>query len=438
MKNSEYILTGSVANFLDLPGRNLLDRLQPLTDWLDSRYEHALDPYSKSSDGPILAECKARDRLGRTFEGVNMASQDYLALSSHPAIKQAAKDAIDCYGVHSAGSPALMGNTTASVELERRLAEFVGMNDCTVFATGWAAGYGLIRALVKENDHIVIDQLSHASLMEGARNATRHLHVFPHLSLGGLERRLKRIRSEHPDAGILVVTESLFSMDSDTPDIAAHQKLARDYDATLMVDAAHDMGCMGPTGRGHLEMQGMLGKVDLLMGSFSKTFAANGGFAASNHPALKLALRYGSGPQTFSNAISPVQASIVLKAIEIIESPEGAMLRQQMLDNAIALRNGLSKAGFEVMGDPSAIIPVILGDSARSRFITRFTLERGGLVNLVEYPAVAKNASRFRLQIMASHTLEQIDRFVRILCEATKDADAQLGKLNLQPQTTVP
>lgn len=431
MKNPEYVLTGSVANFLDLPGRNILDRLQPLTDWLNACYEHGVDPYCKASDGPILAECRARDRLGRAFEGVNMASQDYLALASHPAIKQAAKDAIDRYGVHSAGSPALMGNTTASVELERRLAEFVGMRDCTVFATGWAAGYGLIRALVKESDHIIIDQLSHASLMEGARNATRHLHVFPHLSLGGLERRLKRIRAEHPDAGILVVTESLFSMDSDTPDIAAHQKLARDYDATLMVDAAHDLGCMGPTGRGHLEIQGMLGKVDLLMGSFSKTFATNGGFAASNHPALKLALRAACGPQTFSNAISPVQASIVLKAIEIIESPEGAELRQKMLDNAIALRDGLSKAGFEVLGEPSAIVSVILGDSARSRFITRFTLERGGLVNLVEYPAVAKNASRFRLQIMASHTPEQIDRFVRILCEATKDADEQLKKLCL-------
>lgn len=435
MKNPEYVLGGTTTEYLGSEGSSLLDRLQPLTDWLDSRYEHALDPYSKASDGPILAECKAQDRLGRPFEGVNMASQDYLALASHPAIKQAAKDAIDRYGVHSAGSPALMGNTTASVELERRFAEFVEMQDCTVFATGWAAGYGLIRALVKENDHIVIDQLSHASLMEGARNATRHLHVFPHLSLGGLERRLKRIRTTHPDAGILVVTESLFSMDSDTPDIAAHQKLAQDYGATLMVDAAHDMGCMGPTGRGHLEMQGMLGKVDLLMGSFSKTFASNGGFVATNHLALKLALRYGCGPHTFSNAISPIQASIVLKAIEIIESPEGAVLRQKMLDNAVALREGLSKAGFKVTGDSSAIIPVVLGDSGRSRFITRFTLENGGLVNLVEYPAVAKNASRFRLQVMASHTREQIDRFVRILCEAAKDADVQLGKLNLKPQT---
>jgi glycine C-acetyltransferase len=430
METLDYILGGSVADYLGgVSGSDLLARKQANLDWLDARYRYGVDPYSKSSDGPILAECRALDRLGRVFTGVNMASQDYLALSCHPAIKQAAKDAVDCYGVHSAGSPALMGNTKASVELERRLAEFFKMKDCTVFATGWAAGYGLIKALIRETDHIVIDQLSHASLMEGARNATRQVHVFPHLSVQGLERRLKRIRGEHPEAGILVVTESLFSMDSDTPDIAAHQKLARDYGATLMVDAAHDMGCMGPTGRGHLEMQGMLGKVDLLMGSFSKTFASNGGYVATNHPALKQALRYACGPLTFSNAISPVQASIVLKALDIIESHEGAQLREAMMANAIALRDGLTRAGFQVMGAPSAIIPVVLGDSGRSRFITRFTLERGGLVNLVEYPAVARNAARFRLQVMASHTQEQIERFVAVVLEATRDADVMLAGL---------
>lgn len=431
MEKAEYVLSGSVADYLSIPGKNLLDRLQAHTSWWNSRYEHGVDPYSKSSDGPISAECKAKDRLGRTYSGINMASQDYLSLASHHAIKAAAKDAIDLYGVHSAGSPALMGNTTASLELEHRLAAFVGMADCTVFATGWAAGYGVIKSLVKQTDHIFIDQLAHACLMEGARNATPHVHVFPHLSTDGLERRLKRVRKEHPEAGFLIVTESLFSMDSDTPDLALHQELAKRYDATFMVDAAHDLGCLGTRGRGHLEMQGMLGKVDVLMGSFSKTFASNGGFVATNHPALKLAMRYGSGPQTFSNAISPIQASIVIKALEIIESQEGAVLRESMLRNSALLRESLANAGFEVMGDPSAIVPVVLGNSSRSRFITRFTLERGGLVNLVEFPAVAKNASRFRLQVMAGHTREQIHRFVKILCEATSEADAMLEEFGL-------
>lgn len=430
MKNAKYVLAGSVANYLNSSGPGLLDRLDDHKNWWNARYEEGVDPYSKASTGPILAECRVEDRLGRSFCGVNFASQDYLALASHPDVKSAAKTAIDSYGVHSAGSPALMGNTAASLELERRLADFVGMSDCTVFATGWAAGYGAIRALVKKGDHIVIDQLAHASLMEGARNATQHVHTFPHLSVSGLERRIRRIRSEHPDAGILVVTESLFSMDSDTPDLVKHQELAETYHATLMVDVAHDLGCMGPNGGGHLEMQNLRGKVDVLMGSFSKTFASNGGFVASNHPALKLALRYGSGPLTFSNAISPVQAAIVVKALDIIQSNEGACFRAQMMNNAIALRDGLKQAGYEVMGDPSAIIPVILGDSARSRLITRFTLERGGLVNLVEYPAVAKNASRFRLQVMASHTQEQIDRFVDIIVAATHEADAMLSKLS--------
>lgn len=432
MKRLDYVLGGSVADYLKDSNGDLLDRLQGFTDWMDARYEYGVDPYSKSSDGPILAECQGRDRQGRLYEGVNLASQDYLALASHPLIKQAAVEAVQRYGVHSAGSTALMGNTTASVELERRLAEFLCMEDCTVFPTGWAAGYGLIRALVGERDHIVIDQLSHASLMEGALSATRNLHVFPHLSPAGLERRLKRIRSAHPGAGILVVTESLFSMDSDSPDLVAHQDLARDYGARLMVDAAHDLGCMGPTGRGQIEEQGLLGKVDLLMGSFSKSFASNGGFVATNHPALKLALRYGSCPQTFSNALSPVQASVVLKALDIIESHEGDVLRQRMLTNARFLRAGLRKSGFEVMGEASPIIPVVLGDSRRSRLITRHTLEGGGLVNLVEYPAVAKNACRFRLQVMASHTIEQITRFVGILAGATEQADDYLTSLSAE------
>jgi glycine C-acetyltransferase len=427
---NEYILGGSVATYLNVSGKNILDRFQSHTDWHDARYEFGLDPYSKGSNGAILTECQAQDRNGKIIHGINMASQDYLSLGSHPSIKEAAKMAVDRYGFHSAGSPALMGNTTPSIALEKKLAEFVGMQECVIFPTGWAAAYGVIRGLIKPDDCVIIDALAHASLVEGARAATKNVYVFPHLSLAGLERRLKRVRAEKPEAGILVVTESLFSMDSDTPDLVAHQELARKYDALLLVDAAHDLGCLGATGRGHLETQGLLGKVDLLMGSFSKTFASNGGFVASNHPALKLALRYGSCPLTFSSAISPVQASVVLESIRIIESNEGKLRRSQMLQNANYLRQTLKNSGFEVMGDPSAIVPAILGDSGRSRFITKHCLEGGALVNLVEYPAVAKNAARVRLQVMSDHTYQQIDRFVDILKLATVDADNDLLKLS--------
>lgn len=415
---------GTTADYLvDLEG-HLLDRLQPHTDWWEARYREGVDPYSKSSIGPIATEGEAKDREGKQYSGINLASQDYLSLSSHPKIKQAAIDAVGEYGVHSAGSAALMGNSTNSLKLETALADFVEKTTCTVFPTGWSAGYGAINALVKPHDFVVMDMLSHACLAAGARASTKNVHIFPHLSLAGLEHKLKTIRNQNSTAGILVVTESLFSMDSDTPDLAAHQELATKYDATLMVDAAHDLGCLGRTGRGHLEEQGMLDKVDIIMGSFSKTFASNGGFVATNHPALKLALRYGSNPLTFSNAISPVQAAVVLTVLDIVTTEEGANLRSRMLNNSIYLRERLSENGFELIGDPSAIVPVLLGDMKRSRKIVSNTLDQGGLVNLVEYPAVSRKNSRVRLQVMSNHSYEQLDRFTEILVRARESVEA--------------
>lgn len=416
MLSESKIYGGTVADYLNnRQGHDLIGRLQAHTDWLDMRYEHGVDPYSKSSDGPILPFATIKDRKGNTFEGINLASQDYLSLSSHKKIHQAAKNAIDAYGVHSAGSSALSGNTAASVKLESDLSDYLGYKDCTVFPTGWAAAYGLIRCLITQDDHVVIDQLAHASLIEGAYSATRNIHVFSHLSLKGLERRLKQIRKFTASAGILIVTESLFSMDSDTPDIKAHQELAKKYNATLMLDAAHDIGSMGKNGLGLIEEQDMVGEVDLIMGSFSKTFASNGGFVACNHPALKLALRYSAGPLTFSNALSPVQANVVSAAVEIIRSTEGEVLRKNLLANSIYLRDLLIANNFEVMGAPSAIVPVLLGGVMESRLITKNTIENGGLVNLVEYPAVSKNSTRFRLQLMSSHSNDQLDTFVKIL-----------------------
>ena len=422
-----YVYGKTVADFLFNLEGDLLDRFQPHNDWWEARYAHGVDPYSKASNGPILAECQATDRKGKLVHGINLASQDYLALASHPHIKKVAKEAVEQYGVHSAGSPALMGNTAVSIQLAHRLAKFLQMENCTLFPTGWAAGYGTVRCLVGENDHVVIDSLAHACLAEGARSATRNVHRYPHLSLSALERKLKQIRSSTATAGILIVTESLFSMDSDTPDIQGHQALANRYGATLMVDVAHDMGCLGKTGRGFLEEQGMLGKVDIVMGSFSKTFASNGGFVASNHPALKLALNYGSNPLTFSNAISPVQAAIVLATLDVIESEEGAHLRHCLMDNAIYLRQLLAENQFKLLGNPSAIVPVLLGDVKKSRLITHHTMENDAIINLVEYPAVSRKNSRFRLQVMASHTNTQLKQFVSILDQARTTSEQLLN-----------
>lgn len=425
-------LTGTTADYRRESGRNLVARWDEHFDWVTSRYEAECEPYSKVTLDAISPQTRIHDHGGRPYNGINFASQEYLSLASHPRVKQAARDAIEHFGVHSAGSVALMGNTSESIALEREVADFLGVRDCTVFSTGWGAGYGLIKTLVRPGDHVVIDLLAHACLQEATRDSTANVHQFRHCSTEAVKSKLQRIRAKDPEAGILVVTETVFSMDSDVPDIPAVQALCREYGATLMLDVAHDLGAIGATGHGYLGTQGMLGEVDIVMGSFSKTFASNGGFVACNNPALKFALRYNCGPLTFTNAITPIAAAIVRQCLRIVRSEEGAQRRERLLANSQRLRSGLQAAGFEVLGQPSAIVPVILGGSALSRLMTKHCLRLGGIVNLVEYPAVSRNTCRWRLQVMTDHTPEQIDAFVAIAVQARALAQEELDVL-LEP-----
>lgn len=423
-------LSGDVYKFIGQDGPNLLDRLMPLTTWANKRLELGVDSHCKVTAGFIRPRTVATDRAGRVISGVNFASQDYLNLASHPAVIAAAQKAAAVQGVHSAGSAALMGLSENTVLLEKEIAKWLGYREATVFPTGWSAGFGIIKTLVRPNDHIVVDILAHACLMEGAHAATKNVHFFPHLSATGMRSRVARIRRDHPQAGILIVTESLFSMDADTPDLTMAVSIAREFGAILLVDCAHDLGCLGSDGRGHLSQQNVLGEVDVVIGSFSKTFASNGGFVASNHPALKLALRFTCGPQAFTNAMSPLQAAVVLKCLDIVRSAEGAARRIRLLENVCRLREGLVSHGFSTMGSASPIVPAILGDSSLSRLICSEVLRRGALVNLVEYPAVSKNTCRFRLQVMAEHEPEDIAELCRAMAEAAAAARITLDEID--------
>lgn len=418
-------LTGSMRDFRELRGTDLLARVAPFYQWQETRRNRGYWPYSKSTEEAPRPICAARDDAGRAFRGVNFASQDYLALASHPQIKAAAKAAIDEYGVHSAGSSALAGNTKYSLALEDVVSEFLELEHTILYPTGWAAGYGVIKGLVRPHDHVIMDGLSHACLQEGAYAATRNVHLHGHLKLDSVRRQLRRIRANDTKNAILVVTESLFSMDSDTPDLAALQALCHEYGAWLLVDVAHDLGCLGPDGRGHIGLQQMLGKTDIVMGSFSKTFASNGGFVACRSPAVREYLKFYGCSATFSNALSPVQCATVLTAFQIVQSEEGCQLRQRLMDRAVYLREQLRLARFEVVGEPSAIVPAVVGPEALARMVSQRLPELGVVANLVEFPAVAKGNARFRLQVMASHSRDNIDELVDALRGAT---DAALGE----------
>lgn len=428
-------LSGSLRDYRDLRGTDLLGRVEHFFRWQDLRRQHHLWPYSRATEAAPATVCDALEDTGEHFAGVNFGSQDYLSLASHPAIKAAAVAAIDEYGVHSAGSAAFIGNTRYSLALERVIADFVGMEHAVLYPTGWAAGYGVIKALVRPDDHVVMDGLCHSCLQDGAFAATRNVHLHGHLNIASTRRYLARIRARDAQNAIMVVSESLFSMDSDTPDIAALQDLCREFRATLLIDCAHDLGNLGEDGRGHLGLQNMIGKVDIVMGSFSKTFGSNGGFVACNSPAVREYLKYYSAPQTFSNALSPIQAAIVLKAFEIIGSAEGRALRAELMNNITYLRGQLQAVGFEVIGDPSAIVPVMMREEGLARLVASRLPQLGAVANLVEYPAVAKGSSRFRFQVMAKHTQANVDDVVARLRTAY---DAAVTDYQAYSRCTVP
>ncbi len=424
----ETALQGSMRDFRVMEGSDLLARCGAFYNWQDNRRQSGTWPFSRATETGPAASCAVRDDSGNLTTGVNFASQDYLSLSSHPEVLAAAKAAIEEFGAHSAGSPALVGNTSTSVALERRLAQFLKMEEAILFPTGWAAGFGVIKGLVRSHDYIVMDALAHACLQTGAQAATRNVVMFRHNDVEHCRQRLADIRARDPQAGIMVVTEGLFSMDSDTPDITALQDLAHEYGATLMVDVAHDLGSLGIDGTGHIGIQNMLGKVDLVMGSFSKTFGSNGGFVATNSRAVKEYLRFYSPSCTFSNALSPAQVATITKALDIVESVEGRNLRGKLMTNIVNLRARIRARGMDCYGDPSAIVAVKTGDEGLARMTARALPQMGLISNLVEFPAVGKGLARFRLQVMAGHTDEEITAAANRLDAAMQLARTQLEK----------
>jgi len=420
------IMTQSIAHFRNPSGPDLLKRTERFYDYIQSRAEFGLWPYSRALETAAGPHTTVSDSSTTTREGINFASQDYLGLSRHPEVAAAGIEAMREFGPHSAGSAVLLGNTRLSLELEQNLAALLGMEHVALYPTGWAAGYGAIAAFVRPRDHILIDHQCHACLQQGAAAATPQINHFIHNDAVDLKARLKGIRAKDARNGVMVITEGLFSVDSESPDLGAFQAACSEFGATLLVDVAHDLGALGPGGGGVLAAQGLLGKIDLVMGSFAKTFASNGGFLASRSPAVKQFAKYYGNPHMFSNALSPVQAAIVSQAIHIVRAPEGDELRARLLACANALRDGFAAQGITCYGAPSPIVLVPFGNDRLARLAARRIAESGVFVNLVEYPAVPVDEARLSMQAMASHEVGQAQECVTKIVEARRVAEQDL------------
>ncbi len=432
-KNSEWNpYTGNIRDFLtNSHYYDVDDRAKAFAEWRSCREQENVWPYQRFLDSAALPQNTLTYSNGISYYGINFSSQDYLSLSSHPEIKIAATENIEKYGVHSAGSPTLSGNINFSHFVEKKISHLLNMDHVLLYTTGWLAGYGVVKGLVRPEDHIVIDILAHNCLQEGATASTKNIHPFVHLNEHNLEKILKRIRATELTSNIFVITEGLFSMDSDSPDLTKVHLICKEYNARLIIDVAHDLGNSGPGGSGQLGIQNMLGKADLVIGSFSKTFASNGGFVATNSEYLKEYLKIYSPSHVFSNGMSPIQLSVINKALDIVVSKEGDELRSRLLNNINCMRDIFAQHNLECYGIPSPIIPVIIGDERIGRLTSKLMSEKGVLANLVEFPAVKAHHSRLRLQVMANHTLEQCKEASEIISDSIKIAKSTIGEMPL-------
>lgn len=426
------ILASSAAEHLDETHIGLMDRWAPVADWLALRLAEGFDASCKSNTARIGPRVVGRDRAGRGLSGVNFAMQDPLSLASHPRILTAASAAARRFGVHAAGSASQMGLSTLTTVLEERLALYLVCAEATVFPCEWTAGFGAVRTLARGGDHVLICRDARDGLQEGARASGARLHPLETADCAAIRDRLEHLREHDPQAGILVVVGALAPGGGVPPDLAGLQRLCRRHAATLLVDVTQDLGVMGETGRGVIEVQRLLGRIDIVTGSLSGVFAANGGFVASDHRALKPALRLASGAQTESSAISPVQAAVALAALELVSGEEGMTRRARLATNAARLRAGLQAAGFAPGASAAAEVgPVVHLHFARLDWARRLTAEmlaHGAMVNLDEGPGLSISPARvippesavagWRLRVMADHSPDEIDGFVASLIAA--------------------
>lgn len=327
------------------------------------------------------------------------------------------------FGIHSGGAALAFGTHPWYLDFQKEIGDLLGVSSVIIYSTGWMAGFGVIKGLIRDHDFIVMDRLAHNCLQEGAKAATKNLFITEHLDENAMIEKAREIRKENPEGAILCITESLYSMDADTPKLDLLQKELKKIGAYLLIDMAHDLGAIGEVGRGALETQNITDLSNIIfIGSGSKVLGTNIGFVGCNNPDTIEYLRYFSSPYMFSNVVAPPQCAAALHNLRIVRSPKGLELRKKIMDNAIYLREELKKKDWECFGSPCPIVIVLVGNELYSRLISRFMLEKGVIVNGIEFPIVPKGKARLRLQLQASHTKEHLDKFITCLEEAKGQA----------------
>jgi 8-amino-7-oxononanoate synthase len=345
---------------------------------------------------------------------IMIGSNNYLGLTTHPKVRQAAMEAVERFGTSCTGSRFLNGSLQLHKQLEEELADFVGKEAALVFSTGYQVNLGTISALVGRDDVVITDREDHASIVDGCCLARGQMLRFKHNDIKSLERALQRAG---PNCGKLVVVDGVFSMGGDLAPLPEIAPLCRQYGARLMVDDAHGIGVVGANGRGTANHYGMTDDVDLIMGTFSKSFASLGGFIAGDEVAVHY-IQHHARSLIFSASMPAANTAACLAALDIMRSDAG--LSERVMAIAERMRKGYRELGFDVGASQTPIIPIMIGDDMPTLLFWKELYDAGVYTNPVLPPAVPPSKSLLRTSYMATHTDEQMDRVLDLFEQAGK------------------
>ncbi len=351
-------------------------------------------------------------------ECIMIGSNNYLGLVNHPKVKEAAAEAARKYGSGCTGSRFLNGTLDLHIELEARLAKFMKREAALVFSTGFQTNLGSISTLVGKNDAVFIDRQDHACIVDGARLSYGKTYKFAHNDMDDYERVVRNVVNNGHRGGMLVVVDGVFSMEGDIIDLPRLVEISERYGVRVMVDDAHSVGVLGETGAGTAEHFGLLDKVDLTMGTFSKSFASLGGFVAADAQVIEY-IKHTARALIFSASIPPSNAAAVLAAMDIIESePER---RERLWKNANRMRREFSELGLNVGKTATPIVPIVIGEDLEAFSFWKALFDRGVFTNPVVSPAVPPGQAMIRTSYTATHTDEHLDRVVEIVAEISRE-----------------
>jgi glycine C-acetyltransferase len=399
------------------------DRDNPLappagfTEWRWNAAAWAASLYEPDMLGPADARTTIQYD-GKSQAVINLCSYNYLGLANHPAVIAAAKDSLSKYGMGACGSPMLSGMTDLHRQLERSMADFLGRDDAMLFNSGFGGALGTISGLLRKSDVAILDNRSHLSLRDGAVLSRCRLGRFEHNDPASLDAALSRRKDKRQ----LVIIEGIYSMDGDFASLDDLLTVAESHNASVFIDEAHSMLACGENGRGAAELFGVEDRIPLIYGTFSKAFAALGGFVAGSSETLDY-LRFYAHSYVYSCALPPVVVGAILKALEI--ATREPQIRARLWENASYFRTQLNALGIDTGASTTYIMPLVVGDRERLCRLGHELRRRGLFVAAVDYPAVPEDRICFRACVTANHTRADLDEALNILSDTLVPAQMQ-------------